>query len=212
METYSVKELDEKLSDYVLELGIDPNFLKNPAFVSVITEIDNLIYGNFDDKIEVVKKENGNISFVCNSTNGKKYSTTISSDNPKTIRCINLREEESYLGKNSPYYIQAKDATEEVATIDKSGFLDLDFNVCHIDNVNCKNGECNYSYRTEHRYYQDNGLMRDKEVKTFVPEGAHSRLHIYIDRFSQSDLKSMLSLPSWGISNRDCTTRTLLTR
>lgn len=38
---FNVKQLREKISEHILELGIDKNFLENPAFASVLSEIDN---------------------------------------------------------------------------------------------------------------------------------------------------------------------------
>lgn len=208
---YSVKELRDKLSERVIGLGIDKSFLENPAFASAISQIDSLIgQMNMFEAAEAVtvKEENGNISFDWTSSVGDKYSMSISSSSPETFRCVRTEEKKSFIGTNGQS-IRQKNVVEEVATIDKSGFITLTTNGSMVDNIDCGMGKCNNSTWSEKKYYTSNGVMRDREYKSFT-RGELS------EDFDRTRIDSMLFIPrqafDFGFWHDKYESRTLLVR
>lgn len=208
---YSVKELRDKLSERVIGLGIDKSFLENPAFASAISQIDSLIgQMNMFEAAEAVtvKEENGNISFDWTSSVGDKYSMSISSSSPETFRCVRTEEKKPFVGTNGQS-IRQKNVVEEVATIDKSGFITLTTNGSMVDNIDCGMGKCNNSTWSEKKYYTSNGVMRDREYKNFT-RGELS------EDFDRTRIDSMLYIPrqafDFGFWHDKYESRTLLVR
>lgn len=187
---YSVKELRDKLIERVIGLGVDKSFLENPAFASAISQIDSLIgQMNMFEAAETVtvKEENGNISFNWTSPVGDKYSMSISSSSPETFRCVRTEENKSFIDTNGQN-IRQKNVIEEVATIDKFGSITLTTNGSIVDNIDCKIGKCNNSTWSEKKCYTSNGVMRDREYKSF----ARGELPVDFDR---AEINSMLFIP-----------------
>ena len=208
---YSVKELREKLDEKISGLGINPKFKENPAYASALAEIESLISQmNMFEAAEVVtvREEEGKISFDWTSTVGEKYSMSISSSSPETFRCIRTEEKKPFIGTNGQT-IREKNVVEEVATIDKSGFITLTTNGSMIDNIDCGVGKCNNSTWAEKKYYTSNGVMRDREYKGF----ARGEL---TEDFDRTRVDSMLYIPrqafDFGFWHDKYETRTLLTR
>lgn len=208
---YTVEELRNKLSEHIIGLGIDKSFLENPAFSSAISQIDGLIsqMGMSESvKTTTVKEENRNISFDWISSDGKKYSMSISSSNPETFRCVRTEEEKPFIGLNGQS-IREKDVVEEVATIDEYGFITLTTNGSRVNNIDCKMDECNNSTWSEKKYYTSNGVMRDREYKSFT-KGKLS------ETFDRASIDSMLYIPRQafdsGFWNDKYESRTLLVR
>lgn len=208
---YNVKELRDKLSERVIGLGIDKSFLENPAFASAISQIDSSIgQMNMFEAAEAVtvKEENGNISFDWTSSVGDKYSMSISSSSPETFRCVRTEEKTPFIGTNGQI-IRQKNVVEEVATIDKYGFITLTTNGSMVDNIDCGIGKCNNSTWSEKKYYTSNGVMRDREHKNFT-RGELS------EDFDRTEIDSMLFIPRQAFDSgfwRDkYESRTLLVR
>lgn len=209
--SYSVKELREKLGEKIFGLGIDPKFKENPAYASALAEIESLISQmNMFEAAEVVtvREEEGKISFDWTSTVGEKYSISISSSSPETFRCIRTEEKKPFVGTNGQT-IREKNVVEEVATIDKSGFITLTTNGSMVDNIDCSVGKCNNSTWSEKKYYTSDGVMSDREYKGF------SRGELTED-FDRTKVDSMLYIPrqafDYGFWHDKYETRTLLTR
>lgn len=208
---YSVKELRDKLIERVIGLGVDKSFLENPAFASAISQIDNLIgQMNMFEAAEAVtvKEENGNISFDWTSPVGDKYSMSISSSSPETFRCVRTEEKKSFIDTNGQS-IKRKNVVEEVATIDKSGSITLTTNSSIVDNIDCRIGKCNNYTWSEKKCYTSNGVMRDREYKSF----ARGELSVDFDR---AEIDSMLFIPrqefDFGVWHDKYESRTLLVR
>lgn len=208
---YSVKELRDKLIERVIGLGVDKSFLENPAFASAISQIDNLIgQMNMFEAAEAVtvKEENGNISFDWTSPVGDKYSMSISSSSPETFRCVRTEEKKSFIDTNRQS-IKRKNVVEEVATIDKSGSITLTTNSSIVDNIDCRIGKCNNYTWSEKKCYTSNGVMRDREYKSF----ARGELSVDFDR---AEIDSMLFIPrqafDFGVWHDKYESRTLLVR
>lgn len=208
---YSVKELRDKLIERVIGLGVDKSFLENPAFASAISQIDNLIgQMNMFEAAEAVtvKEENGNISFDWTSPVGDKYSMSISSSSPETFRCVRTEEKKSFIDTNGQS-IKRKNVVEEVATIDKFGSITLTTNGSIVDNIDCKIGKCNNSTWSEKKCYTSNGVMRDREYKSFARE------ELPVD-FDRAEINSMLFIPrqafDFGFWYDKYESRTLLVR
>ena len=204
---YNVKELRERLAEKVAGLGIDPKFKENPAYISVISEIDDLISQmNMSEKAEAitVQEEQGKISFNYVSTNGEKYSMTILCSSPDTFRCIRVEEKKPFIGNNGQT-IRVKNVIEHVATIDKSGFITLITNGSSVDNIDCSAGKCNNSTWAEKKYYTSKGVMRDREYKGF----AKGEL---TEDFDRTNVNSMLLIPRQNFRNDNYVNRTLLVR
>lgn len=208
---YSVKELRDKLIERVIGLGVDKSFLENPAFASAISQIDSLIgQMNMFEAAEAVtvKEENGNISFDWNSPVGDKYSMSISSSSPETFRCVRTEEKKSFIDTNGQS-IKRKNVVEEVATIDKFGSITLTTNGSIVDNIDCKIGKCNNYTWSEKKCYTSNGVMRDREYKSF----ARGELSVDFDR---AEIDSMLFIPrqafDFGVWHDKYESRTLLVR
>ena len=201
---YSVKELRDKLIERVIGLGVDKSFLENPAFASAISQIDNLIgQMNMFEAAEAVtvKEENGNISFDWTSPVGDKSS-------PETFRCVRTEEKKSFIDTNGQS-IKRKNVVEEVATIDKSGSITLTTNSSIVDNIDCRIGKCNNYTWSEKKCYTSNGVMRDREYKSF----ARGELSVDFDR---AEIDSMLFIPrqafDFGVWHDKYESRTLLVR
>lgn len=208
---YSVKELRGKLIERVIGLGVDKSFLENPAFASAISQIDSLIgQMNMFEAAETVtvKEENGNISFNWTSPVGDKYSMSISSSSPETFRCVRTEENKSFIDTNGQN-IRQKNVIEEVATIDKSGSITLTTNSSIVDNIDCRIGKCNNYTWSEKKCYTSNGVMRDREYKSF----ARGELSVDFDR---AEIDSMLFIPrqafDFGVWHDKYESRTLLVR
>lgn len=208
---YSVKELRDKLIERVIGLGVDKSFLENPAFASAISQIDSLIgQMNMFEAAEAVtvKEENGNISFDWTSPVGDKYSMSISSSSPETFRCVRTEEKKSFIYTNGQS-IKRKNVVEEVATIDKFGSITLTTNGSIVDNIDCKIGKCNNYTWSEKKCYTSNGVMRDREYKSF----ARGELSVDFDR---AEIDSMLFIPrqafDFGVWHDKYESRTLLVR
>lgn len=208
---YSVKELRDKLIERVIGLGVDKSFLENPAFASAISQIDSLIgQMNMFEAAEAVtvKEENGNISFDWTSPVGDKYSMSISSSSPETFRCVRTEEKKSFIDTNGQS-IKRKNVVEEVATIDKSGSITLTTNSSIVDNIDCRIGKCNNYTWSEKKCYTSNGVMRDREYKSF----AKGELSVDFDR---AEIDSMLFIPrqafDFGVWHDKYESRTLLVR
>lgn len=208
---YSVKELRGKLIERVIGLGVDKSFLENPAFASAISQIDSLIgQMNMFEAAEAVtvKEENGNISFDWTSPVGDKYSMSISSSSPETFRCVRTEEKKSFIDTNGQS-IKRKNVVEEVATIDKSGSITLTTNSSIVDNIDCRIGKCNNYTWSEKKCYTSNGVMRDREYKSF----ARGELSVDFDR---AEIDSMLFIPrqafDFGFWHDKYESRTLLVR
>lgn len=208
---YSVKELRGKLIERVIGLGVDKSFLENPAFASAISQIDSLIgQMNMFEAAEAVtvKEENGNISFDWTSPVGDKYSMSISSSSPETFRCVRTEEKKSFIDTNGQS-IKRKNVVEEVATIDKSGSITLTTNSSIVDNIDCRIGKCNNYTWSEKKCYTSNGVMRDREYKSF----ARGELSVDFDR---AEIDSMLFIPrqafDFGVWHDKYESRTLLVR
>lgn len=208
---YSVKELRDKLIERVIGLGVDKSFLENPAFASAISQIDSLIgQMNMFEAAEAVtvKEENGNISFDWTSPVGDKYSMSISSSSPETFRCVRTEEKKSFIDTNGQS-IKRKNVVEEVATIDKSGSITLTTNSSIVDNIDCRIGKCNNYTWSEKKCYTSNGVMRDREYKSF----ARGELSVDFDR---AEIDSMLFIPrqafDFGVWHDKYESRTLLVR
>ena len=187
---YSVKELRGKLIERVIGLGVDKSFLENPAFASAISQIDSLIgQMNMFEAAETVtvKEENGNISFNWTSPVGDKYSMSISSSSPETFRCVRTEEKKSFIDTNGQN-IRQKNVIEEVATIDKSGSITLTTNSSIVDNIDCRIGKCNNYTWSEKKCYTSNGVMRDREYKSFARE------ELPVD-FDRAEINSVLFIP-----------------
>lgn len=208
---YSVKELRDKLIERVIGLGVDKSFLENPAFASAISQIDSLIVQmNMFEAAETVtvKEENRNISFDWTSPVGDKYSMSISSSSPETFRCVRTEENKSFIDTNGQS-IRQKNVVEEVATIDKFGSITLTTNGSIVDNIDCKIGKCNNSTWSEKKCYTSNGVMRDREYKSFARE------ELPVD-FDRAEINSMLFIPrqafDFGFWYDKYESRTLLVR
>jgi len=208
---YSVKELRDKLIERVIGLGVDKSFLENPAFASAISQIDSLIgQMNMFEAAETVtvKEENGNISFNWTSPVGDKYSMSISSSSPETFRCVRTEEKKSFIDTNGQS-IKRKNVVEEVAAIDKSGSITLTTNSSIVDNIDCRIGKCNNYTWSEKKCYTSNGVMRDREYKSF----ARGELSVDFDR---AEIDSMLFIPrqafDFGVWHDKYESRTLLVR
>ena len=208
---YSVIELRDKLIERVIGLGVDKSFLENPAFASAISQIDSLIgQMNMFEAAETVtvKEENGNISFNWTSPVGDKYSMSISSSSPETFRCVRTEEKKSFIDTNGQS-IKRKNVVEEVAAIDKSGSITLTTNSSIVDNIDCRIGKCNNYTWSEKKCYTSNGVMRDREYKSF----ARGELSVDFDR---AEIDSMLFIPrqafDFGVWHDKYESRTLLVR
>lgn len=208
---YSVEELRDKLIEHVVGLGIDKSFLENPAFASAISQIDNLIgqMNMFEaEEAVTVKEENGSISFNWTSSVGDKYSMRISCSSPNTFKCVRIEEKKPFIGTNGQN-IRQKNVVEEVATIDKSGFITLTTNGSMVDNFDCGYGKCNNSTWSERKYYTSNGVMRDREYKNL------GRGELTED-FDKTTISSMLDIPrqafDFGLVSSNFESRTLLVR
>ena len=155
-----------------------------------------------------VKEENGNISFDWTSPVGDKYSMSISSSSPETFRCVRTEEKKSFIDTNGQS-IKRKNVVEEVATIDKSGSITLTTNSSIVDNIDCRIGKCNNYTWSEKKCYTSNGVMRDREYKSF----AKGELSVDFDR---AEIDSMLFIPrqafDFGVWHDKYESRTLLVR
>lgn len=208
---YSVKELVEKISEHILELGIDKKFLENPAFSSAISQIVSLINEmNMAEaeKLVNVREKSGNISFEWTSTAGNKYSMNITSPKPEMFRCIRTEERKPYIGTNGQN-IREKRVIEEVANIDKYGFITLTTNSSMVDDIDCGIGKCNNFTWSEKKYYTPDGVMAEREEKTFT-RGELS------EDFDRTRIDSMLYIPRQafdiGFWHDKYKSRTLLVR
>ena len=188
---YSVEELKNKLKDKVTGLGIDPKFKENPAFDEAIIEIKCFITRmNMGEALESVKvkEEKRSISFSWTSPAGNKYSMMISCSSPETFRCIKTEERPPFVGTNGQV-VREKEVTEQVTTIDNSsGFITIYINGSSINNIDCKNGECNNNPWSVMEYYTSEGIMRDRDLKIF-PGG------ILAEDFDSARTNSILFIP-----------------
>lgn len=168
---YSVEELDKNLEEKLFELGVDPRFKENPAFEAALSNIKGLILNMgiflFDKAKNVtVKQEGKGMYFEWISEDGKKYLMNIYSLNPDTFTCVRTEEYVPFVSSDGKT-VRSKGAIEEIATIDKYGFITLTENTSFVDNVDCNFDECYNTTHTSKKYYTSKGVMRDREDKGF---------------------------------------------
>ena len=207
----NLKELRENLGEHIQGLGINPKFLDNPAYDSVISEIDGLIsqMNALDDVYGIpVREENGVISFKWNSPIGGNYFMRISSFSLDSFRAVMVVDNPPYLDIRRET-VCSKDIVEKVASIDETGFITLITNGISLNDINCNGRSCNnwpWSFR---KYYTDKGVMSEFEYKSFS-EGKLS------ETLERSRIDSALYIPrqafQLGFWDDKYVERTLLVR
>ena len=170
MEMYSVSELRNKIVEKMLSLGVSEKFKDNPAFSSVLSEIDSLI-GTMNimgdsDKV-MVTQEDGKISFEYTSKGDEtKYSMSIGCSKTDEFSCIKTEEKKPWMS-NAGSMVRQKEIIEKHAIISKEGFITLTTNSASLDDIDCQRGQCNNSVSSCQCYYTNDGVMREKEYKLF---------------------------------------------
>lgn len=168
---YSVKDLRENLAEKVFGLGIDPKFMENPAYASAIAGITDLILqmNMLTQESESIsaREEDGKISFGWESTNGHKYSMTISSSNPESFSCVRVEEGKPYVNANGDN-VREKNACELVASINRFGTMTLTEHRSYIINSNYDNKISNLS-SADMKEYTPEGVM-SKECAISLPD------------------------------------------
>lgn len=166
---YSVWELQEKLDDKISKLGIDEKFKENPAYDSALSEIQEVItqmnIPQENNEI-IVSEKTGSIAFEWTSEFGDSYSLRISSSKPNSFRCVQVEEQIPPEDKKEQV-IRKKVVVEKIATIDEAGNISLVTNGAVIHNINCPSGKYNNSTWAEKKMYTSNGVMCNREYKSF---------------------------------------------
>lgn len=209
--SYNVSELRSKLEEKLDGLGVSPKFKANPAYAELLSEIDGLIsqMNMFESANDVmVTEESHVVSFDWNARDGRKYSMKVSCINPEMVTCTRIEDESTHIGNDGKSF-GVKNVVEDVATIDKFGFVTLRTNGAIVDNIGCGNNWCNNSTWSEKKYYTSDGVMRDREVK-------HFRRSDLMQSFDRANIHSILYVPrqafDGGMFSDSYVSRTLLVR
>lgn len=166
----NLKDLRKNLNSGACDLGIDSEFLKHPAYESVISEINSLISQmniSVDSENIVVGEENGTFSFRWVSSVGDDYHMVISSSGPNSLRAIRTTSKTPFIGTNGQM-IHSKDIIEVVADYDEGNKLvTITMNGSMLDDARCKTGVSNNTTWSKRRIYNDKGVMTESEYKGF---------------------------------------------
>ncbi len=165
---YSVQDLRDNLSEKILNLGINREFLNNPAYKAVLDEIDNLIgqLNMFEQVNNIMVESNGNsISFKFVGSDATNYYTEISKNDDNSFKCSQITEKKPYLDANGDY-VKEKTFVEEIATLNDNGFIELVNNGSIINNT-ASSGVCNNMSWAEKKTYTDKGIMQVREYIGF---------------------------------------------
>lgn len=168
---YSVQDLRDNLNDKILSLGINREFLNNPAYKAVLTEIDNMIgqLNMFEQANNIMVESTGNsISFKFTGADATNYYTEISKNDDKTFKCFQMIEKKPYLNVTGDY-VKEKTFVEEIATLTDKGFIELVNNGAIINNT-ASSGVCNNMSWAEKKTYTNKGIMQEREYIGF-PRG-----------------------------------------
>lgn len=189
--SYTVNELCKNLDEKITNLGINPKFRENPAYEAALSAIDGLISQmNMFEEIDKVKvnEEKGAISFTWTNQFGVTHTLNITCPNPDSIDCVSVEEKAPYHDSKGNI-IKEKIASEESANFDNnSGMVTIYENSAYVSNMNCKYGKCFNTVSTEMRNYDNMGLMREREYKTFNANELD-------DDISRVDANAMLDIP-----------------
>ena len=208
---YNVKELEEKITEKIIGLGIDPKFKDNPAFAEAISEIKGMMSQmNMGEAAQAVtvKEENNVISFSWTSPVGEKNSMSISCSNPETFKSVKTEEKKPFVATDGQT-VRQKSVVEKVATIDNNNIITLTTNGSMIDDMNCGVGKCNNTTWSERKLFSADGVMKERENKGFKPGEL-------TENFDRANENTMLYIPRQAFDNGfwydKYDTRTLLVR
>ena len=174
----SVVELREKIVEKVVNLGVCLEFLENPAFVTVLSEI-NLYIEQMqieDPAVVLVDKSKGYLSFNYTNADGDKFKMGISCPNERTIKCVKEEEPHSYVGLEGSV-IRQKNVLEQIARLGDHGEVTIITNTGSVDNVGCDNHHYNMNNSVERRVYTKRGVMYEREHKVYKTRKGEGYFH-----------------------------------
>lgn len=177
-----------------------------------LSEIDSLIstMNMFEiaDTVLVTEKDN-EISFEWFSPVNEKYCFKIIKDNENVFRCIKTSERNLGFSSELNKDLREKTATEEIVTLESSGFISIIENNSIVYNTNKKIGACDNTVSSERKYYTNDGIMRDRQYKGY-------KTGELTEDFDRVRTSSMLYIPrqafGYGFWHNNYETTTILTR
>lgn len=174
----SVVELRKNIVDKVIDLGVNLDFLENPAFIVALSEINALIGEiNIEDPgVVLVDRSNGTLSFDYTASNGDRFKFDLACLNSSTIRCIRADEPHSFVG-NDGKVVRKKSVVEYVAELGERGEVTIFVNNGAIDNIYCDNHHYNINSSVERRIYTTRGVMYERESKTYATRKGEGYFH-----------------------------------
>lgn len=204
---YNVIELRKKIDEKIMGLGVDPKFRNNPAYYSVLSEIDGLIsqMNMFESAEDVeVFEQDGQIVFNWKSPEENLYSVVISSPSANAFRCIRSTIKKPFIGLNGKI-VNQREVVEKGAILDNNNFITLTTASSMIDDYECEAGICNNSTWSEKKLYTSQGVMRDRENVSY-PNGPLSQ------SIQRPNIDAMLYIPRGGFGADYYESKTILTR
>lgn len=164
----NVVDLRENIVDSVVGLGVNLEFLENPAFVAAMSGIKGLIdeISIEDPNVILIDESDGKLSFSYTASNFDSYKFELSLFDDKTIKCVRTSEPHSYEGEDKSV-VRKKNAVEQIARLEDSGEVTIIVNTGMIDNIGCDNHSYNMSNAVERMLYTVDGVMRERENKVY---------------------------------------------
>lgn len=166
----NLKDLRKNLNSGVCDLGVNSEFLKHPAYESMLSEINSFISQmniSVDSENIVVCEENGAFSFRWVSPGGDDYHMVISSSGPNSLRAIRTTSKKPFIGTNDQM-IHSKDIIEVVADYDEANkSVTITTNGSMLNDAECEMGVSNNTTWAKRSVYDDKGIMIESEYKGF---------------------------------------------
>ena len=162
---YTVEELDNSLEEKIRGLGLDDEFLDNPAFKEIVRDIKNRI--KQEEKLEdvTVREKDGNISFEYEKENSEKHSMSISSSNPNEL--VYRDDISSSHSKTGGGEIHMKTISEVTAKRSENGTITVGEVFAMVDDNECSYKECNVNESSTLKTFNTNGIMVRLEKKSY---------------------------------------------
>ena len=162
-----VSHLMNNIEDVVINLGINKDFVTNPAFIKVLAHIYTLL-----DKMEIDNPQNviaseydGIIGFDwVYKPAGDNFDFKLFSPNENEIKCERIGL--TFIGEEDTS-ITMKIVDEITAKLDENGGIKIDINYAIADNAECAYNNCIVYYGVDQKKYDPYGVMVQRETRTF---------------------------------------------
>lgn len=161
--TYSVRELRDNLITVLMDLGLDKKLVANPSLASILVQFESVI-----SSMNMGEKSSSVIAFQDDKTIKFKYSDT----NSTYEMSISVLSDNSfkYLVEETKQPFRAVDGkeirqkviSEGIAEVKIDGESTFEVHYGYLDDIDCKQNECNVSNSARKTVYDKSGIEIEK--------------------------------------------------